>query len=363
MQSLAAFAKKIGLNNPNEKTVQTLVAIAIGARVQSTRVEVPAEDRLACVRLFKDFLRALPFEYEGPKQYPSTPDVLREEVPGLYAHAYSNEGAGEPVISDRDLMLELQRTPCRKTRDCPETQGAMVPLGGVRSWNKLPRSAFASVLGAFQRHASTSAFEDREIRGLRIFETPRPSEGRDAGASLVLMNGPNAPPPLCDGSPHPLNAIADGPPEPSNSGSPPTPGSSPTVHVIPAPRRCSGKTSPPGATTSSSIDTSVEGMLQNLQSRPLGAKAKAKGAPKAKAKSKAAPKTNGNGEEGKRKSALLLGCSKCRFLPKGCGVCRNPSFSGKRGRPGCSKCRFLPKGCGACRNPSFSGKRGHPDAR
>ena len=30
-------------------------------------------------------------------------------------------------------------------------------------------------------------------------------------------------------------------------------------------------------------------------------------------------------------AALVLGCSKCRWVARGCGVCRNPNFKGRRG--------------------------------
>ena len=35
------------------------------------------------------------------------------------------------------------------------------------------------------------------------------------------------------------------------------------------------------------------------------------------------------------KLKLVLGCPKCRGSPKGCGVCRSPKFTGKRG-PDCA---------------------------
>ena len=45
---------------------------------------------------------------------------------------------------------------------------------------------------------------------------------------------------------------------------------------------------------------------------------------KAKATAKAKSKYSSSGK-------LILGCSKCRGLKKGCGNCRDPNFNGKRG--------------------------------
>ena len=49
-----------------------------------------------------------------------------------------------------------------------------------------------------------------------------------------------------------------------------------------------------------------------------------KGKAKATAKAKAKSKYSSSGK-------LILGCSKCRGLKKGCGNCRDPNFNGKRG--------------------------------
>ncbi len=59
------------------------------------------------------------------------------------------------------------------------------------------------------------------------------------------------------------------------------------------------------------------------------AKPKAKGKGKAKAKAKVKPK----GKAAAKRGQMALGCSKCRYLPNGCGTCRDPNFTGRRGKP------------------------------
>ena len=107
MKACAVFFKKLGINNPSEKTVQNLVATVICARQQVTKVEVSCDDRLAALRMFKEYLRNIPLQYEGPTVYCETPEELRTRHPGLYAHAYSAEPPAEARVSERDVSLEL----------------------------------------------------------------------------------------------------------------------------------------------------------------------------------------------------------------------------------------------------------------
>ena len=74
-----------------------------------------------------------------------------------------------------------------------------------------------------------------------------------------------------------------------------------------------------------------------------GAKTKAKAKAAAKGKAKAAPKGKAKASpKGKAKAKakakgmprpLILGCSKCRYVVQGCGLCRRPTFNGMRGHP------------------------------
>ena len=83
MKAGAVFYKQCGVNNPNEKTVQTFVATVSATRIQLTNIDVNFDTRLFCVRTFKDTLRAIPKEFDGPTEYPETPAQLQEKVPCL----------------------------------------------------------------------------------------------------------------------------------------------------------------------------------------------------------------------------------------------------------------------------------------
>ena len=77
------------------------------------------------------------------------------------------------------------------------------------------------------------------------------------------------------------------------------------------------------------------------QKKAANAKAKAAAKAKAKAAAKAKPKPVAKAHA-KAKAApvpakptgkkLILGCSKCRYVTAGCSQCKDPSFTGKRGR-------------------------------
>ena len=84
MKACARFSKKIGLNHPNEKTVQRVVTTVVCARIEITKSDVSSNDRLVCVRAFKDFLRSMPFQVEGPSVYPDTPKDLQNQYPNVY---------------------------------------------------------------------------------------------------------------------------------------------------------------------------------------------------------------------------------------------------------------------------------------
>lgn len=51
----------------------------------------------------------------------------------------------------------------------------------------------------------------------------------------------------------------------------------------------------------------------------------------AKKPKKTGAKKKADAGEGSAETSLVLGCSKCRYSDRGCGVCRDPKFRGKRG--------------------------------
>jgi hypothetical protein len=84
----------------------------------------------------------------------------------------------------------------------------------------------------------------------------------------------------------------------------------------------------------------------HVQAQQEKTKARAKAKAKAKAKVKAAAaakalakvtskhvKSPVESSPATTKGRLVLGCAKCRYGPKGCSKCKDPSFTGKRGRP------------------------------
>ena len=62
------------------------------------------------------------------------------------------------------------------------------------------------------------------------------------------------------------------------------------------------------------------------------AKAKSKASAKKKANADAKVKVTASASATSRKGKLILGCSKCRYVTTGCSTCKDPSFTGKRGK-------------------------------
>lgn len=317
MKACSVFFKKLGINNPSEKTVQNLVATVVCARQQVTKIEIACDDRLAALRIFKDYLRNIPFQYEGPTLYCETPEQLKTRHPGLYAHAYSDEPPAKARLSEEDVQAELARTPMRGS-----TGKVASPMG---SWHSLPRSSFHHVLSALrgcQNPVPSRSLTD-DI-GLTIFGTPRPAQPR-----LALAD------------PFPQRPGAPGPPQDQG-----TPQLAAAVQQLPD--------SPKGQDLAPKADASVDNMLAHLSTKAGAvagrAKAEAKaraastphpkatakcaGRAKGKAKAKAAPKPHPKAKaKTSTKAKLVLGCSKCRYSSGGCRVCRTSAFTGKRGRP------------------------------
>ena len=275
-------------------------------------------------------------DYLGPTVYCETPEELRTRHLGLYAHAYSAEPPAEARVSERDVSLELGRTPMRGT------SGKIAsPMG---SWHSLPRSSFHHVLSALR--GFQNPVPDRspsEDIGLTIFGPLRPAQSRFALTDAVQQ---------CPGAPGtlPVQGALTGASQ-QHPGAPGTQGAQ-----KPAAADQSFLDSQQGQATDPKAGAAVDSMLAHLTDKAQAAagkakvkarakataqrasKAKGKGKPKAtckakgKGKPKATCKAKGKGKA-KAKAKLVLGCSKCRYSGGGCGVCRNPSFSGKRGRP------------------------------
>ena len=82
------------------------------------------------------------------------------------------------------------------------------------------------------------------------------------------------------------------------------------------------------------LDKKKSAGLGKVQTKAKDAKAKAKGQAPAKAKGQAPAKAKGQATRkgnAKAKSALVLGCCKCRGAAIGCAQCRSDKFGGKRG--------------------------------
>ena len=85
---------------------------------------------------------------------------------------------------------------------------------------------------------------------------------------------------------------------------------------------------------SDALDKKKSAGLGKVQTKAKDAKAKAKGQAPAKAKGQAPAKAKGQATRkgnAKAKSALVLGCCKCRGAAIGCAQCRSDKFGGKRG--------------------------------
>ena len=334
MKACSVFFKKLGINNPSEKTVQNLVATVVCARQQVTKVEISCDDRLAALRCFKEYLRTLPLQYEGPTLYCETPEQLRTRHPGLYAHAYSAEPPADARVSDNDVQLELARTPMRGTSGKTTS-----PMG---SWNSLPRSSFHHVLSALRVCQNPAPGRSRnDDIGLTIFDTPRPAQPRPALPD-VCQQPLGAP-----GTRQDQLALTDAFQQRQVA-----PGTLQDQSILqPAAAAQNFLVSPQGQAPVTKPNTSVDTMLAHFAGRAnavagssqgKGAgerkaedKGKSKAKPKGKAKAKAAskPHSQASAAKPKKKAKHVLGCSKCRYTGGGCATCRNASFTGKRGRP------------------------------
>ena len=89
----------------------------------------------------------------------------------------------------------------------------------------------------------------------------------------------------------------------------------------------------PGTLLSAKANASSVKATANANTKAK-AKAKAKAVAKAKAKDTASAKHPAVVKRpAAAVSSLILGCSKCRYTVNGCGACKDPAFTGKRGHP------------------------------
>ena len=335
MKQLAFFCRKIGLNNPNERTCQYVCATVYATRLSISRTELPPHDRLTYLRMFKAYLRSFPLSYDGPKEYPDSPVELQRVFPGLYAAVYAAEEPDLPKVSEESVVAELCMTPCRTTR-----LGMAAPQANSgRSWTNLPRRSFAHVMEALAVQ-SAPGLADFEIPGLKIFERSHCADN----------NGPL-----------PLGWVQQQQQSPEQVQQPRLPANIELKllePIAPDQKAQAQRTEPPLAAIAN-VDNMMHHMLQQAaktlkrtqqpgcktpqpKARTNCTSTRKKPQPKArmhdapKAKGKANGKSKGKKSAAPPKTGLVLGCSRCRWSPKGCDDykgcrgCRNPLFGGKR---------------------------------
>jgi hypothetical protein len=80
-------------------------------------------------------------------------------------------------------------------------------------------------------------------------------------------------------------------------------------------------------------DASGETLVWKAMKKPSTKKAAGEKRNKKKAKKAAEIMKKPSASKKAKKRALVLGCSKCRYVPTGCSACKNPAFGGRRGSP------------------------------
>ena len=147
IKTFASHAKRMGVNHPNEKTVQGMVTVAATMKSHFLHTQVDAHTRLMAIRIFKATLRSLPFIYDGPSVYPDSPEELREQYPALFSIAFADELPENTKFANLEIVMQMALTPCRSTKqNVVETASAEKGSG----WSRMPRQAFPSILNAAQ---------------------------------------------------------------------------------------------------------------------------------------------------------------------------------------------------------------------
>jgi hypothetical protein len=284
---------------------------------------------------------------------PQTPEDLQTEYPALYKTIYSvHPPLGTKVyehISVQGLALRATMIPCRIHRG--SAHSVAHPLASEPQDDQLP----GLQIFARPRRQSPSPSPPSDVKARR-----RPSMGETAFASMLMGNGggnrqlsslPD------EGAPHRL-ALQDGTADAAVGGAPldpPTP--APEAPPAPQPRPAPPTPKAP-LPLEDKQDTAaredqfaaperprltaqeVTNLIQKkMMKKDVGIKepaaapaAKTKAGKKTPMKAKAKAKVRMlKRPAGKVTLPSVLGCSKCRGSPNGCGTCKDPEFKGKRG--------------------------------
>lgn len=334
----------LGFRNPSEKSMASMAAIVFfGSDVPSPTVA------LSTVRAMKTLLRSCTSKMQTARsmdELPASSSDFKAQCPLFYQNAFG--AIGDPVAAPgEDIVWHSLAAviPLRSTRvGCGALPPALLPkahsafqtlcrvasVHRAPSYNDIPMTYFAR-----QHNESASSMPMLAAAQGVLHEVSQPVQ------RLQLTDAPNA-------FPVPPTAICQVPTSTAASQTQPTaticPAPTPAVAVsctdLVAVMRQQLSKSKPSDCDDEAIDGSPRGESSGGSEAAMNVSSVSKKLfkrPAAAAKGPAAAAAKGPAKVFKRPAAaangrpFVLGCSKCRFKKKGCGQCRNPKFSGKRG--------------------------------
>ena len=348
-QQISLFARKIGLNNPNEKTCRNAIAALAAARLKAYGQTADAFTLLMAVRCFKDSLRKSQHVIHGPTEYPDSPIHLHLSNPSLFQSAYSDEPWVEvPHLSWEEIEMQSVMTPCR---------GTMLALCGGGG-SRIPRRTVGLIADSAYSNQRQIILPDIDVTG----RNPR----RDACEFAAIAETSTC----CEDvsaiswTPLPTGAVAPRQNSAEIGRSPPPTGVTQVNQN--GTKHHGGQVSQPTHSDTSSdkssqipedklkqITDNAKRLAEKGKEKKKSAKAEAAaGAPVAFAKAKAKGKAKA---KAKAKAKVTKPKTKKEKKAKG----RKPNWNRRPGKnaPGCSKCRYLARGCRNCNPARFQNRK------
>jgi hypothetical protein len=324
LRCLAYRCSRLGLHHPSEKTSQKVVAIAL---VNHNAVGA------AALHAIRDFKAALQSYNKNsavvdtfPTEFPILPTEFQASHPLWYVSSFHSDAPVPCKYDDATMMKALAMTPCRATNKIakqPEPTNTLQLRGGMR--HDLPALyQAADQAGRLFRAASSDM-----LPGLEIFQ---PQHAAGASAASMFSQPVHHSPPAIAGAPF---ALGNG-----------------SLLQMQTPANASAEASTSQAlvakTPAAYSQTPAEALVALLKNKamahtpPIAKKAKnqAKKAvletpfqkkPSASNMKKPAAASMKKPAAARSLEPIALGCSKCRYLFRGCAQCRDPAFTGKRG--------------------------------
>ena len=298
---IAAAAKTIGIVNPDETTLFRMVSIVAACAPASSFSQREVWDHMSTIQKFIKAGAASKLEYLS--NFPPTAELLPEAI---QTAAYAGEPAGlPPTLQWAELDTVLGDMKQRGSRSSSSTSSKSATQASVRKTPIEPKPAAPA-------------------------GTPTPNPLPSVDVWRLASNGPQvcSPKPdlpvICDKC---KMSLADGH----------THGKAVSGDLSDVPTAHDGEQDGDEGGTEFGLDAFEKSVRDAQAARKAGAanmkrpagKGKAKAKATAKVKAKAEPKSKLPAPSSKK---LVLGCSKCRFSSHGCEQCKNPRFSGMRGR-------------------------------